>query len=182
MDLPERKPTRLKNYDYSSPGAYFVTICTQNRRCVFSDIIVGAIHESPVAELTEYGKIADTTIKKLNSRFNVKIPKYVIMPNHIHMIIEITNPENIGAIRESPLQSRSLISKIIGYMKMNISKEIHKINPDEKLWQRSFHDHIIRGDKDYDKIWEYIDTNVLRWEMDCFYISEKGQILNEQKK
>ena len=61
-------------------------------------------------------------------------------------------------------------------MKMNISKEIHKINPDEKLWQRSFHDHIIRNQKDYDMIWEYIDTNVLRWEKDCFYVNGKDEI------
>ena len=162
MELLKRKPTRLRNYDYSKPGAYFITICAQNRRCIFSDIIVGAIHESPVLKLKTYGIIADNVIKKLNSRFDVEISKYVIMPNHIHMLIVITDSEILRAIRESPLRGRSLVSKVIGYMKMNISKEIHKINPDEKLWQRSFHDHIIRNQKDYDMIWEYIDTNVLR--------------------
>ncbi|MBR3588514.1 MAG: transposase [Clostridia bacterium] len=176
MELPKRKPTRLKNYDYSTPGAYFVTICAGNRRCIFSDIIVGAIHESPVLKLKTYGIIADNVIKKLNSRFDVEISKYVIMPNHIHMLIVITDSEILRAIRESPLRGRSLVSKVVGYMKMNISKEIHKINPDEKLWQRSFHDHIIRNQKDYDMIWEYIDTNVLRWEKDCFYVNGKDEI------
>ena len=176
MELLKRKPTRLRNYDYSKPGAYFITICAQNRRCIFSDIIVGAIHESPVLKLKTYGIIADNVIKKLNSRFDVEISKYVIMPNHIHMLIVITDSEILRAIRESPLRGRSLVSKVIGYMKMNISKEIHKINPDEKLWQRSFHDHIIRNQKDYDMIWEYIDTNVLRWEKDCFYVNGKDEI------
>ncbi len=169
MDLPKRRPARLKDYDYSSPGAYFVTICTQDRRCVFSDIIVGAIHESPVLKLKKYGIIANSVIKQLNNRFNIEIPKYVIMPNHIHLLIVITDSEILRAIRESPLRGRSLIDKTVGYMKMNISKEIHKFNPSEKLWQRSFHDHIIRNQKDYDMIWEYIDTNVIRWEKDCFY-------------
>ena len=172
MDLPRRKPTRLKNYDYSAPGAYFVTVCVKNRRCVLSNIIVGAIHESPVLQLKEDGIITDNIIKKLNSRFDVNVSKYVIMPNHIHMIIEITDSEILRAIRESPLRGRHLIDKVIGYMKMNISKEIHKTNPCENLWQRSFHDHIIRGNRDYNKIWEYIDTNVLRWEKDCFYVEE----------
>ena len=175
MELPKRKSARLRYYDYSNPGAYFVTICIQNRRCVLSDIIVGAIHESPVLNLKKYGIIADNVIKKLNNRFNVEISKYVIMPNHIHMLVVITDSEILRAIRESPLRGRSLISKVVGYMKMNVSKEIHKINPDEKLWQRSFHDHIIRNQKDYDMIWEYIDTNVLRWEKDCFYVEEKDE-------
>ena len=85
------------------------------------------------------------------------------------MIIEICNDNEERAIRESPLQyHRSVIDKIVGFLKMNVSKKIHNIN-NEKIWQRSYHDHIIRGEKDYQKIWEYIDTNVIRWEKDCFY-------------
>ena len=169
MDLPKRKPTRLKGYDYSTPGAYFVTICTQNKKCMFSNI-VGAIHESPENKLTQYGEIVEQYINILPDRFNVLIPKYVIMPNHIHLIIEIYNNDEKRAIRESPLQyDRSVIDKMIGFLKMNVSKKIHNIS-DEKIWQRSFHDHIIRGEKDYQKIWEYIDTNAIKWERDCFYV------------
>ncbi len=170
MNLPKRKSTRLKNYDYSTPGAYFITICTKNRRCIFSDISVGAIHESPVLTLKEYGKIADRIIQTLDNRFNIEIPKYVIMPNHIHLLVVITDPVILRAIRESPLRARSLLSKVIGYMKMNISKEIHKTNPDETLWQRSFHDHIIRDQKDYERLWTYIQINPCKWKQDCFYI------------
>ena len=168
MDLPKRKPTRLKGYDYSQNGAYFITICTHNRKCLFSNI-VGAIHELPENKLTPYGEIAKQIIEILPDRFNVSIPNYVIMPNHIHLIIEINNDNEKRAIRESPLQyHRSVIDKIIGFLKMNVSKKIHNTDK-EKIWQRSYHDHIIRSNKDYHKIWKYIDTNVIRWEKDCFY-------------
>lgn len=168
MILSKRKPTRLREYDYSSPGAYFITICSYRRKCLFSDI-VGAIHESPENKLTQYGKMVEQVIERLPDRFNVSIPKYVIMPNHIHLIIEITDNNEERAIRESPLRrSRSTIDKIVGFLKMNVSKQIHKEYP-QNIWQRSYHDHIIRDENDYREIWEYIDTNVYKWEEDCFY-------------
>lgn len=174
MELPKRKPTRLKGYDYSQNGAYFITICTHNRKCLFSHI-VGAIHESPKNNLTQYGEFAQQIIEILPDRFNVSIPKYVIMPNHIHLIIEICNDNEKRAIHESPLRNRrSVIDKIVGFLKMNVSKKVHNTHFD-KLWQRSYHDHIIRGEKDYLKICEYIDTNVLRWDKDCFYSDERSQ-------
>ncbi len=83
MELPNRKPTRLKGYDYSQNGAYFITICTHNRKCLFSNI-VGAIHELPENKLTQYGEYVKQIIEILPGRFNVSIPKYVIMPNYIH--------------------------------------------------------------------------------------------------
>ena len=93
MNLPNRKRTRLKGYDYSAPGAYFVTICTYNRKNLFSNI-VGAIHELPENQLTQYGEFVEQIIEILPDRFNVSIPKYIIMPNHIHLIIEICNTKN----------------------------------------------------------------------------------------
>ena len=167
MSLPKRKNPRLKEYDYSTPGAYFVTICTHNKRHVFSNI-VGAIHESPENILTKAGQIANDVIQSLPKRFGIELDKYVIMPNHIHLIISIT--DDMRAIRESPLRhQRSKIDKIIGYLKMNVSKQLHHLSPDTNIWQRSYHDHIIRNESDYNKIWEYIDTNVQKWEFDCFY-------------
>ncbi len=174
MDLPKRKTTRLKDYDYSENGAYFITICTHNRKCLFSNI-VGAIHELPENKLTQCGEFIEQIIKILPDRFNVSIPKYVIMPNHIHLIIEIYKNDENRAFPESPLQHhRSVVDKMVGFLKMNVSKKIHNTNSN-KIWQRSYHDHIIRGEKDYQKIWEYIDTNVIRWEEDCFYDSKTEQ-------
>ena len=167
MELPKRKSPRLKGYDYSKIGAYFITICTHKKKHLFSKI-VGAIHESPENQLTEYGTIVKEIIENIPQKFDLTIPKYVIMPNHIHLIAEINNDKEIRAIRESPLRSyRSVIDKMVGFLKMNVSKRINVIYNDN-IWQRSYHDHIIRNDKDYKNIWEYIDTNVLRWDMDCF--------------
>ena len=89
MDLPKRKPTRLKGYDYSTPGAYFITICTQDRKELLSEIIVGDdAHIVPQNHLSNYGLICDKYINHINIKYeNVTVDKYVIMPNHIHFII-----------------------------------------------------------------------------------------------
>lgn len=74
------------------------------------------------------------------------------------------------AIHESPLQyKQASISRMVGWLKMNASKKIHTMDPNLNVWQRSFHDHIVRDEKDYENIWQYIDTNILKWKMDCFY-------------
>jgi len=125
MNLPKRKPTRLNGYNYSQNGSYFITICTYNRKQLFANI-VGAIHELRENKLTQYGEFVKQIIEILPDRFNVSIPKYVVMPNHIHLIIEIDNNDEKRAIRESPLQyNRSVIDKTVGFLKMNVSKKIH---------------------------------------------------------
>ncbi len=163
MDLPKRKPTRLKEYDYSSPGAYFITICTKDRKQLLSHIVVGQGLAPAENCLTVCGAIAKEQIELLKNRYQgVKIDKYVIMPNHIHMLISISCP-TAGA---SPCPT---ISDIICSFKSLTTRMCKEKGLKEVLFQSSFHDHIIRGEKDYQKIWEYIDTNVLRWEKDCFY-------------
>ena len=165
--MPARKPNRLINFDYSTEGAYFITICTHQRRKILSHIRVGAIHESPAIRLSKIGSIVEEQILQLSSRFGIDVAKYVIMPNHIHLILVIDDLER--AIRESPLQKRSILSKVIGYLKMNVSKEVHRNSPNLLIWQRSFHDHVIRDAKDYNEIATYIEANPLNWEADCFY-------------
>ncbi len=182
MNLPKRKNTRLKGYDYSTPSSYFVTVCTHNRKCLLSGISVGSIHEStkcmnglPENILTPHGECVEKFICQIENRYqNVRMDKYIIMPNHIHMLITIID-DNIGnngerAIHESPQRkrNRSVLSNVVGYIKMNSSKQIHLTYKGE-VWQRNYHDHIVRNEKDYNRIWEYIDTNVYRWDKDCFY-------------
>ena len=170
MNLIKRKSTRLPNYDYSQNGAYFVTICTKNRRYLFSEV-VGSIHESTAKiKLKPYGRIVDEIINNLSERFDINIDNYIIMPNHIHMIISIENSSIKRSIRESTLRNRSTISKVVGYLKMNTSKQVHKINPDKDVWQRSYFDHIIRDEKDYLTKWNYIDGNPSKWESDDYFI------------
>ena len=169
--LPKRKRLRLQDYDYSTPGAYFLTICTYNRKCTLSHV-VGAIHESPETKLTQYGEIVDSIINSIPTRFKATVDSYVIMPNHIHLIIIITDDEELRAIRESPLHGRSVMSKLIGYIKMNASKKIHKEYGFVNIWQRGYHDHIIRDVRDFEKIAQYISENPLKWQLDCFYTKE----------
>ena len=126
------------------------------------------IKEISLPKLTECGEYVEKYIQISKTRFNVEINQYVIMPNHVHLIVEII-PNDMRAIRESPLQSRSLISQIVGFIKANSSKEIHKINPDLDVWQRGFYDHIIRDKHDYEEISKYIYENPLKWQFDEFY-------------
>ena len=156
-DIPKRKPTRLKEYDYSSVGAYFVTICVKDRKEILSKIIVGeGLCALPKNELTPIGKQIEKSIEYINNNYmGVSIPKFIVMPNHIHLIVHL---EDTGGDGTPPLQN------VIGQLKSYTTKKYK-----HTFWQRSFHDHIIRDEKDYAKIWEYIDTNAIKWEEDCFY-------------
>ena len=157
MELAKRKPTRLKGYDYSQNGAYFITICTYQRRCLLSSISVGeGLCALPKNTLSPIGAEVEKTVQFISENdAGVRIDKYVIMPNHIHLIVVL---EKTGGDGTPPLQN------VIGRLKSYTTNKFGST-----LWQRSYHDHIIRGEKDYEKIWEYIDKNVIRWEKDCFY-------------
>lgn len=169
MEYPKRKSIRLQEFDYHA-GAYFVTICTHQRRCIMSRISVGAFHEAPAASvvLTPIGKIVQEQIDALPSRYpNVSVTHSVVMPNHIHLLLEIRAER---AIHESPLRDkRSMLSKVIGYLKMNSSKQIHAIAPNLVVWQRSYHEHVIRNEQDYLDIWNYIENNPAKWALDRYY-------------
>ena len=163
MDLSERKSARLKDYDYSSPGAYFVTICTQNRRCLLSRIVVRGLAPAEVQH-TVYGQIAQEQLL-LEQRYpDLKVDQYVIMPNHIHVILMLG--EAAGA---SP---RPTIADIVCAYKSITTRECKKVRPIDKLFQTSFYDHVIRGVEDYDEIAQYISNNPKQWELDRLYSEE----------
>ena len=161
MDLPKRKPTRLKDYDYSQSGYYFVTICTYNKQKTLCEIVGEG---SPLPQLTIDGEIVNNCILNINKKYPcVKVDKYVIMPNHIHIILILKND---GRGNPSPT-----IINTMGWLKYNATTQINKLynTVGNKIFQRSFHDHIIRDERDYLKIWNYIDTNPAKWNEDCFY-------------
>lgn len=159
MEFKRRKQLRLNNYDYSNNGAYFITVCTQGRRNILSRIIVGeGFHPLPIVELTKIGIEIENTINFINDNYrNVIIEKYVIMPNHIHLILYL-GYENLGGHGNPPLQ------KIVGQLKSFTTKKYGKI-----LWQRSYYDHIIRNDMEYAEIWSYIDSNPSKWLEDEYF-------------
>ena len=162
MELPRRKPTRLKNFDYSSNGYYFVTICSHNRKNIFSKIVGQGLAPAET-ELLPYGVVVQEQLLALEKRFDgVRIDNYVIMPNHINAIVVI-DKNTAGA---SPCPT---LSDIFCAFKSLTTRMCKAVYPIEKLFQNSFHDHIIRGERDYEKIWEYIEFNALKWQEDCFY-------------
>ena len=159
MELPKRKPNRLPNFDYSTPGAYFVTICAKDKKCIFWDNVGASIARPQAPQLSKYGKIADQTIQEIPIHYPaITVDHYVVMPNHIHLLLQI----NTGA--DGRPMVAPTISVVIQQFKGAVTKQIG-----QSIWQKLFHDHVIRGQSDYLKIWEYIENNPAKWEEDCFY-------------
>ena len=152
-----RKRNRLQNYDYSNNGWYFVTICVKNRNKIFGKIKNGKI------VLNEYGKIVNTQWSWLKAQYNyIKLDEYILMPDHIHGIIVITNNHSVGAGRDLPLQSQQKIKslpELIGAFKTTSSKIIHRNGLKNFAWQRSFYDSIIHDETSLENIREYIRNN-----------------------
>lgn len=168
LEYPKRKPNRLTGFDYSSSGAYFVTVCTQNRECILSEINVG--DGFPVPRLTQYGFICDKNINLITEKFlTVFVDKYVIMPNHIHILLVVQNPDITADGTGNPSPT---LGNVIGWLKYQITRQINEIDKNfgQRIFQRSYHDHIIRNEKDFQMICKYIDENPITWENDCFYI------------
>lgn len=155
-NLQKRKQLRLKGYDYSKCGAYFITICVKGRKCILSNIVVNDDKTAPSVKLTEIGNLVYKYIVQIKG-----INSFVIMPNHIHLII-IKNDEQDGTMRSSCPTS---ISNDIRTFKTLVTKELGK-----SIWQTSFYDHIIRDDYDYMIHLQYIDENPAKWLEDKYYI------------
>ena len=159
--MKNRKSNRLKNYNYSQNGIYFLTICTKNRKEFFGEIKNGKMY------LNDYGKIVEKCWLDLPNHYkNCILDTCVIMPNHIHTIIEINNILNVGT-GFKPVPTGHSLSEIIRGFKTFSSKYINKLkNPNIFQWQRSFYDHVIRNETSLNKIREYIIENPKMWERD----------------
>jgi len=175
-EMIQRKSIRLKAYDYSTPGYYFITICVKGKQKELGSIVVGAGSTRPPAEsctqivLSDYGNIVDACFLRISERYpNAMVDKRVIMPNHIHMILRLRPQEGDvenGLTHPAPTTGNAAIGSIIGYFKYQTVKKIGIPG----FWQRSFHERIIRDEEEYQKIWEYIDANPLRWKEDIYFV------------
>ena len=168
--LPERKTMRAKYYGYSSTGAYFLTICTQDRKMILSKIaktetaksVGDDAHGVPQARLTKIGKIVEKYILSTNNVKGVSVGDFVIMPNHIHLILFIDEDGTPRA--SSPTRQTSIVSNCVSTLKRFVNKEIG-----ENIFQRSFYDRIIRNRDEYMEICNYIRLNPDNWENDELY-------------
>ncbi|MCD6184860.1 MAG: transposase [Deltaproteobacteria bacterium] len=201
-DIHHRGSIRLKGYDYSQAGLYFITICTQNRKCIFGKIIDNG-KGTMICFLNEYGRIAEREwIKTSEMRHSVHLDVFVIMPNHIHGIIQINKIDDCrgtmrrarmpmmrctrmpmhptirkGTIHRAPTAEQfgkptsNTIPTIIRGYKSSVTKQINILRnkPGVPVWQRNYYEHIIRDEKSYYKISEYIKTNPLKWPDDKYY-------------
>ncbi len=149
MEFFKRKSPRISHYDYSTQNYYFITICTHAKKCIFGEPMM----------LNQFGNIAKINMEAIQTHYDkIHIEKYVVMPNHVHFILVLKENCVIRA------------DQVIGQYKSGVTRQIRKIAPGTEVWQRSFHDHIIRNQVQYERIWQYIENNPLRWQEDCFFV------------
>ncbi len=179
-DKHHRQSIRLEGYDYSQNGAYFVTICTYKKQCLFGDITNSKM------ELSEIGAITNKCWNEIPDHFpNVLLDYFVVMPNHIHGIINIvgakhshlasTNKVNPLPVNASPLQplqpcgtDKGSLGAIIQNFKSVTTRKVNKVLEQQgmPLWQRNYYEHVIRNEDDLNDIREYIINNPLKWALD----------------
>ena len=154
MNLPKRKHPRLKEYDYSQNGCYFVTICTKDRQQILSSVVVGRGDLTPpTIQLTPIGRTVEKYILGIEPAYDsVFLDSYVIMPDHIHLLLRIETAN--GGMRSS----RPTLPLLIRAFKTMVTKELGY-----SIWQTSFYDHIIRSEQVYCEVCQYIDDNPVKW-------------------
>ena len=149
----------MQEHDYSSAGYYFITICVKDGHEMLSSIDVGA----RIARPSDIGMAVESSIQKISEKYeSVRLDKYVIMPNHIHMILALSPTNGDGRAMRAPT-----ISTIINQFKGYVTKQIGF-----SVWQKLFHDHIIRDEAEYKRIWQYIDENPAKWTEDKYYTND----------
>ena len=154
---PVRKNNRLQCYDYASPGIYFVTICTQNRRCLLGRVVDDL--ETPLMQLSACGEIVDQAIREIPLHYPaVKLLQHCVMPNHVHLLLEL----------QAEAQNPTL-SWMVNQLKGAVSKRIGS-----GIWQKSFHDHVVRDEQEFQKIWEYICYNPAKWKTDGYFVANEA--------
>ena len=161
--MKNRKRNRLVDFDYSSDNLYFITSCTKDKVCCFGEINNGNMI------LNEMGYIAEQQWQWLLNQYTyIESHAFVVMPNHIHGILEINGDARTGHDLSLPKPKIKSLSELISAYKTTTSKKIHLLDNNNFAWQRSFYDHVIRNTKSYEKIFTYILNNPLNWDEDMF--------------
>ena len=164
-NLPQRRSLRLKGYDYTQSGGYFITLVTQGRGCLFADI------EEDTLRLKNAGQMVVKWWNELSSKFPVDLDEFVVMPNHLHGIIVIHEVQT-GGHSVSSLQRTSLPEMVQWFKTMTTNNYIHGVKGDgwtpftRRLWQRNYYEHIIRDEDDMNRVRQYIQNNPIQWATD----------------
>ncbi|WP_305296709.1 transposase [Parvibacter caecicola] len=161
MPFAQRKPLRLKQWDYSSPGMYFVTFCAYERKCILGSIPGEALgNDGAVCVLSELGEICrQAAALAVEGGQGAVLDSFVIMPNHVHALISLSGGEG----------SQEELGRRIAGWKALATKEARRNGFTEKLWQAGFHDHIIRNEADLARIREYMQNNPKQWQLDRYH-------------
>lgn len=162
-----RRSIRLPEYDYGQEGAYYVTICTQDRKCIFGKIINGRM------QLNEWGSIVNSFWDKLTEYYHgLILDSFIVMPNHVHFIIIIADdvvPRGRGEVT-SPLRdsAKHTLGQVLAFYKYQTTKAINLLNntPGRKIWQRNYFEHVIRNERSYNEIKKYVTENPRYWAED----------------
>ncbi len=160
-EIHHRRSLRLKGYDYSQSGAYFITLCTRNRECLFGNVI----GENVI--LNKLGQMVNRTWQWLGKQYgHVQLDVFIVMPNHLHGIIIINDRR--GGSRSAPTKKTKPLGQLIGAFKTVSTKQINQIRrtPGIPVWQRNYYEHIIRNNDTMNRIRAYITNNSLKWESD----------------
>jgi putative transposase len=179
-----RRSIRLKGYDYTQSGAYFVTLCTYQREEIFGTVVEGEMRLNPFGEI-----VREEWLKTAQIRSNVELheDEFVIMPNHIHGIIWIVESPSVGATRRvAPTnEPRTLVSgslgAILGQFKSITAKRINVLRGMRgvTVWQRNYYEHIVRNEDELKNFWNYIDINPLRWQEDQLHPAASPNRFNQ---
>ena len=168
--MPKRKSLRLKTFDYSSNGAYYVTVCVEGKRQLLGEVVGDDAHIIPICRLSQYGCVVRKYIENINLVYSgVWVDKYIVMPNHIHLILFVDQVKTGDGPLRAAAPTSAIIPTVVRSLKTMVTKEVGI-----SLWQRSYHDHIIRDENEYQEIWQYIDQNPAKWADDEYYNQQKG--------
>ena len=165
-DLPVRKGIRLKEYDYSWAGCYFITICVKEKHEMLGKVVGDGVLDVPHVQLSEYGNTIEKHIAAINAHYNqIAIQKHIVMPNHVHMLISVKDGDGCGCgTSRTPSPTNAVIPALVSTLKCFVSKDCGF-----SFWQRAYHDRVIRGHAEYQRVWQYIDENPLRWAEDEYH-------------
>ena len=158
MNVPARKNIRLQGWDYASHAVYHVTLCTHDRLCLFGDVVHGS--DGFEVALSCIGVICDDALSETVGDYPaVTVHARVIMPNHVHILLEIEE----GGV------AKTLLGSFIRKFKARVTQKAREGDPDAVVWQRGYYDHVIRGERDFDATWEYINNNPAKWAEDKYF-------------